>query len=147
METDAPRTLSLPSERNARIKGLDQRHMAPLKNYVQELQNKHKGKDIPHFDPKDGGINARVLFVQEAPGPKAVKSRGGSGFVSRNNDDQTAANFFQMTRRQVSNGLTAFHGISFHGTLAMTTEFVIRKPRTLRKDSLTFWTSLGSWGQ
>ena len=40
---------------------------------------------IPHFDPLDGGSNAQVLFLMEAPGPKA----SASGFVSRNNPDET----------------------------------------------------------
>ncbi len=47
---------------------------------------------VPHFDPLDGGINARVLFLLEAPGAKAVAS----GFVSRNNPDETARNFFDL---------------------------------------------------
>jgi uracil-DNA glycosylase len=52
------------------------------------------GKDhrIPHFDPLDGGIEAECLFLLEAPGPKAVDS----GFVSRNNPDETAKNFFEL---------------------------------------------------
>jgi hypothetical protein len=45
---------------------------------------------IPDFDPLDGGSNAQVLFLFEAPGPKAVAS----GFISRNNPDETAKNFF-----------------------------------------------------
>jgi len=47
---------------------------------------------IPYFDPWDGGINAEVLFLLEAPGPKAVKA----GFISRNNPDETAKNFFML---------------------------------------------------
>ena len=40
----------------------------------------------------DGGIRARALFVLEAPGPKAVRS----GFVSRNNPDETAKNMLNL---------------------------------------------------
>ena len=47
---------------------------------------------IPQFDPLDGGIDAECLFLLEAPGPKAVNS----GFVSRNNPDETAKNFFEL---------------------------------------------------
>ncbi len=45
--------------------------------------------EIPYFDPCDGGINASVLFLLEAPGPRAVRS----GFISRDNPDPSARNF------------------------------------------------------
>jgi uracil-DNA glycosylase len=48
--------------------------------------------DVPYFDPLDGGIEAECLFLLEAPGPKAVLS----GFVSRNNPDETAKNWFEL---------------------------------------------------
>ncbi len=48
--------------------------------------------EVPYFDPFDGGISAKVLFILEAPGAKAVKS----GFVSRNNPDETAKNIFNL---------------------------------------------------
>lgn len=44
---------------------------------------------MPYFDPADGGVEARCLFLLEAPGPRAVLS----GSVSRDNPDQTAENF------------------------------------------------------
>lgn len=43
---------------------------------------------IPCFDPCDGGVEAKALFLLEAPGPKAIVST----YVSRNNPDQTAKN-------------------------------------------------------
>jgi G:T/U-mismatch repair DNA glycosylase len=48
---------------------------------------------VPDFDPCDGGINARMLFLFEKPGPmtdSANGKRGGSGFISRDNDDRSA---------------------------------------------------------
>jgi uracil-DNA glycosylase len=53
---------------------------------------KGPGYEIPDFDPLDGGTDAQVLFLLEAPGPKATAS----GFVSRNNPDETAKNFFLL---------------------------------------------------
>lgn len=47
---------------------------------------------MPDFDPLDGGVHAEGLFLLEAPGGRAV----GSGFVSRNNPDETAKNFFEL---------------------------------------------------
>lgn len=44
---------------------------------------------MPDFDPLDGGIGTRLLFLLEKPGPKTFPPIG-SGFISRNNDDQTA---------------------------------------------------------
>ncbi len=47
---------------------------------------------MPYFDPLDGGIEAECLFLLEAPGRGAV----GSGFISRNNPDETAKNWFEL---------------------------------------------------
>jgi hypothetical protein len=56
------------------------------------------GHEIPYFDPWDGGIDAEVLFLFEAPGPRAK----GSGFISRNNPDETAKNFFEFNKDVIS---------------------------------------------
>jgi uracil-DNA glycosylase len=42
-----------------------------------------------------GGTGARVLFLLENPGRRATSTRG-SGFISADNNDDTAANFFRM---------------------------------------------------
>ena len=47
---------------------------------------------MPFFDPLDGGVDAECLFLLEAPGPRAVRS----GFVSRNNPDETAKNWYEL---------------------------------------------------
>jgi hypothetical protein len=44
----------------------------------------------------DGGINAKVLFLFAKPGPKTSQLGGGSGFISRNNDDPTAQAVFDL---------------------------------------------------
>lgn len=49
---------------------------------------------VPDFDPLDGGESAQVMFLLEAPGPKAIAS----GFISRNNPDETAKNFFLLSQ-------------------------------------------------
>lgn len=64
-------------------------HVAPLQALAERISASHDAPEgVPRFDPLDGGINARVLLLQEAPGPRAV----GTGFVSFDNPDQTAAN-------------------------------------------------------
>ena len=68
-------------------------HIRPLTTFVEELREEAgAGAEIPYFDPWDGGVEARILFLLEAPGPKAVRS----GFVSRNNPDETAKNFHEL---------------------------------------------------
>ena len=64
-------------------------HILPLVDYLDSVKEE-LGSDVkcPMFDPCDGGINAKALFLQQDPGEKAVKS----GFISRNNPDQTARN-------------------------------------------------------
>ena len=75
---------------------LQQPHIAPLTRFVEDLRHQiHDPAGVPYFDPLDGGINAKVLFVLEAPGPRAV----GSGFVSRNNSDDTARNIFNLVQQ------------------------------------------------
>ena len=90
---DEPKTLRFEHVRQERLSALNDPHVAPLTRYVKELRQQ-KGEDfhIPDFDPHDGGINAKVLFLLEAPGPKA------KDFVSSDNADETAKNIWTMTR-------------------------------------------------
>lgn len=50
---------------------------------------------VPQFDPAEAGVCARVLFLLEAPGPKTNPVNGGSGFISVDNNDQSAENFWR----------------------------------------------------
>jgi uracil-DNA glycosylase len=69
---------------------LEQPHIAPLTGMVAALRQ--QGHDVPEFDPLDGGTLARVAFLLESPGPKAVGSR----FISRDNPDQSARNMTKL---------------------------------------------------
>ena len=90
---DAPGLLKEPTERDARLKMLNAPHMKPLTDYVAALRaNLGEQYHIPNFDPCDGGIQARALFLLEAPGPRAKAS----GFVSSNNPDPTAKNLWNL---------------------------------------------------
>ncbi len=68
-------------------------NVAELTEFVHRLRMR-MGPDasIPYFDPWDGGVYAEILFLLEAPGPKARNS----GFVSMNNPDETAKNLFEL---------------------------------------------------
>lgn len=87
-----PRSLRDPeavAERRALWQGRPT--LAALRDYAGDLSI--RGRDTPAFDPTDAGLDARVMFVLEAPGPKAAAK--GSAFISADNNDQTAAGLWQ----------------------------------------------------
>jgi len=91
---DTPKSLGNRAVREARVAALAQPHVAPLATFVRELRARcGPDRSIPYFDPHDGGIHADCLFLLEAPGPQAVAS----GFVSRDNPDETAKNFLLLS--------------------------------------------------
>src|SRR6266487_4390514 len=93
---DKPKLLGDLAARSSRQAELGEPHIAPLTAFVDTLRTE-MGSDyqIPYFDPWDGGTAAEVLYLLEAPGAKAVAS----GFISRNNPDETAKNFFQLNQQ------------------------------------------------
>ena len=82
------RPLADPSERRRRRELLGSDHMAALAAYCETLRR--PGLEVPDLDPLDGGTGARLLLLLEKPGPKTSAARGGAGFVSFDNPDQTA---------------------------------------------------------
>jgi hypothetical protein len=88
---DQPRLLKYPEFIARRRAELTKEHIAPLAKFAESLR-KCKMDEIPDFDPWDGGTRARALFLFEKPSSKAAAS----GFISRNNDDQTAENIFNF---------------------------------------------------
>ena len=83
---------------------LDLPHMAPLVAYANKLAEQGFSEvQVPHFDPLDGGVYAKVLFLLEKPGPMTATSlegkQVGSGFISRDNNDPTAENIFYFMRQ------------------------------------------------
>jgi len=71
-------------------------HVAPLTRLVEEI-NEGRAHRAPWFAPDGGGTNARVLFLHENPGRRATSERkSGSGFISADNNDGTAADFFRI---------------------------------------------------
>lgn len=90
---DAPYSLSDAGEQQRRLALLSLPQRKPLAKYLASVRAS-VGADhlIPNFDPCDGGVHARALFLLEAPGPKAVASQ----FVSSNNPDPTAQNLWHL---------------------------------------------------
>ena len=64
--------------------------MQTLADFVKYLRNKHSNAFVPNFDPKDGGENARILFLFEKPGRMTDPKNCGSGLISQDNNDATA---------------------------------------------------------
>ena len=90
---DAPKSLRDPEVRAERISMLSLPHVTDLTAFVDSLRETAEGgEDIPYFDPLDGGVDAQCLCLFEAPGEGPLMS----GFISRNNDDETAANFYKF---------------------------------------------------
>ena len=93
---DQPRLFRDRNEVPRREAEIDSQHVAPLNAWVRKLR-KRLGPNaiVPWFDPQDGGCDARILWLLEAPGPKATREWGGSGFISCNNNDSTAQNTWE----------------------------------------------------
>ena len=86
-------TLADPIVKERRDAAVAAAHVAPLNELVHRIRSAKGCTDcVPYFDPADGGVEAEVLFVLEAPGPKAVAS----GFVSCDNPDLTARNMTEI---------------------------------------------------
>lgn len=69
---------------------LDEPHVQPFTLLCRQ-QERQWGREVPLVDPESGGTSAKVLVLLESPGPRASSARG-SGLISFDNDDPTAAN-------------------------------------------------------
>lgn len=89
-----PRAMASAQIREMRRNMLRAPHIGPLTAYCEKLELDGLG-EVPRFDPLDGGIHARVLYLLEKPGPKTSRNGDkGSGFISRDNNDPSAAHSF-----------------------------------------------------
>jgi len=88
-----PRTHRDTSTVAAKLDRLEEPHIAPLTALARRIAAE-RGADVPLFDPSSGGTNARVLLLLESPGPRSATGQRGSGLISMDNDDGTAANGF-----------------------------------------------------
>ena len=90
------RSLRSASAIAARRALLREPHIAPLTKYVAGLRRSHPTWEFPDFDPFDGGVDATILLLFEKPGPMTSAAAGGSGFISRDNDDPSAEATFRF---------------------------------------------------
>jgi uracil-DNA glycosylase len=95
MNTETAKSLASTDERALWRVHLSGPHIAPLTELIDRIRRERRcGSAVPYCDPADGGVHAECLLLLEAPGPKAVES----GFVSRNNPDESAKNFLELNR-------------------------------------------------
>ena len=92
---DCPKSLKSLAERNARLLRVEEPHVSALTHYVREIREATGlGEQNPFSDPLDGGVDASCLYLLEASGAHARSS----GFISRNNPDESAKNFFELNQ-------------------------------------------------
>jgi uracil-DNA glycosylase len=96
--TDAPRTNRDPGELERKRQLLTSPHVAPLTEHVHRIRAERGADRVPDFDPTEAGTTAPILLLLEAPGPKATTERGGSGFISPDNNDASAENMWWLLR-------------------------------------------------
>ena len=77
-----------PGSCSSRRSLLTQPHIAGLEAWANGIAAK-RGESVPSFDPSSGGVNSRALFLLQDPSRAASE---GSGFISIDNNDQTAHN-------------------------------------------------------
>lgn len=126
--TIKPRALRNPDTITDRRSKLNLRHIVPLRDFALSLRSEGRGA-VPDFDPLDGGVDAKILFVMEKPGRMtdrtAYGGKVGSGFVSRDNDDPTAEAIWRfMAQAGVERSLTVLWNIVpwWNGKLKVTAE-------------------------
>jgi len=67
-------------------------HIEPVNSLVDALV-REGGVSMPYVAPLYGGVNSKVLFVFQDPGPGTNLSGKGSGFLCSENDDPSAELF------------------------------------------------------
>ena len=87
----------------AKLAHVQDPHIAPLNDLASDIRA-GTGMEVPLFDPASGGVHAKALLLLEAPGARATgatgprAAAGGSGIISADNNDQTAANAWTLYR-------------------------------------------------
>lgn len=94
---DRPQTNRDADELERKHALLHKSHVAPLTDFVDRLRESKPDALVPYFDPTEAGVKARILALLEAPGPRCAPPAG-SGFVSADNNDQTAKNMWGLLR-------------------------------------------------
>ena len=92
-----PMTTKAPAERLLKVIRREALGMPLSKLVKQWRRDIPRAHWIPDFDPLDGGVKAKILFLMEKPGPG--KNKQGVRLVSRDNDDPTAKNIKLLMKK------------------------------------------------
>lgn len=101
----APRAHADPAVVAVKTSRLFDPHIAPVNHFVLEFAA-DRPSGVPSVDPDSGGVNARVLVLLKAPGRAAAH---GSGMISADNDDPTAANVWSAYAKTGLSRSAAMH--------------------------------------
>ena len=85
------RRMSDPAYRRTEWKRRYEPHIRPVNRLVEKLRALHPGH-VPYVSALYGGTSTEVLFLFQDPGP-GTDEFGGSGFLSPENDDDSAQMF------------------------------------------------------
>jgi hypothetical protein len=98
LQSTGPRANASPEHLAAKRARLQEQHVAPLTEFVQAIRAE-TGGEVPDFDPDMGGARARALLLLESPGRLGTSAASrGSGMVSPDNKDGTAASSWKLYR-------------------------------------------------
>jgi len=64
--------------------------VATINRFIDDLGGQDEAGGSPYIPPMYRGVDALALSISRDPGPKAGGAKGSSGFLSVENDDQTA---------------------------------------------------------
>ena len=101
--SDRPRRHANVDFLRAKLARIDEPHVRSLNDLVRSIREE-TGGEVPWFDPANGGTAARALLLLEAPGARSTSKAGvraaggGSGIISGDNDDPTAAFTWKLYR-------------------------------------------------
>jgi len=91
---EGPRRHADPAFLAAKRARLDEPHVAGLNALAAQVERTTQ-RPAPRVDPDSGGARARVLLLLETP---SVAGTYGSGLISLDNDDATAANLLRAVQ-------------------------------------------------
>ncbi|MEU2124569.1 uracil-DNA glycosylase [Nocardia niwae] len=92
---DQPRALAQRRVRRERAAALEMSHVRELNHLISRIEADTGFANLPCIDPLFGGVAAEVLFVLKAPEGDANPAITGKRFLSWDNDDVGAENFFR----------------------------------------------------
>lgn len=85
--------LADPAELAQRRRRIFEPDVEPLNRWVESLRSRlPAGNEVPWFDPADGGVSARLLWLGDEPEQSDLFTSGGTGFVSMDGPSHRSRN-------------------------------------------------------